>query len=329
MTNLNDFFHTDNVDFVLAAHVNNLLASTLRAEYSNAETLIATRNLLNVDVPIQRFVASGENRTVNLPLPGIDNHLFLIINAGSSNNLLVGGLTELLPGMSALFASDGTAWRLAQREDATVTQAEAEAGTSTTRRAWTAERVRQAARASTPAGVMQMFAGASAPDGWLICNGSAIARASFPALFAAIGVAYGAGDGSTTFNIPDLRGRTPIGAGQGTGLTNRTLAQMVGAETHTLAVEQMPIHTHVQNPHTHIQNPHDHEMFSGGRYITGIVGTGGIGAAPSSGGGILSLLTGQATPVNQNATAINQNEGNNAPHNNMQPSIVLNYIIKT
>jgi microcystin-dependent protein len=81
-----------------------------------------------------------------------------------------------------------------------------------------------------PAGTMQMYAGAVAPDGWLLCDGSAVSRADHAALFGAVGTAWGAGDGSTTFNVPDLRGRAPIGAGTGAGLTARTLGGVGGDE---------------------------------------------------------------------------------------------------
>lgn len=83
------------------------------------------------------------------------------------------------------------------------------------------------------AGVIQMFGGENPPPGWLICDGSAVSRSTYPELFDAIGINWGVGDGSTTFNLPDLRGRTVIGAGSGTGLTTRTLGDMsIGAETH-------------------------------------------------------------------------------------------------
>lgn len=67
-----------------------------------------------------------------------------------------------------------------------------------------------------PTGTIQMYAGSTAPSGWLICNGDAISRTTYSALFDVIGTTYGAGNGSTTFNLPDLRGRVPIGSGTGT-----------------------------------------------------------------------------------------------------------------
>lgn len=99
---------------------------------------------------------------------------------------------------------------------------------------------KQAPDLSLPPGSMAMFAGAAAPTGWLLCNGAAVSRTSNAALFAAIGTTFGAGDGSTTFNVPDLRGRAPIGAGTGPSLSARTLGATGGAETHQLTIAEMP-----------------------------------------------------------------------------------------
>ena len=66
-----------------------------------------------------------------------------------------------------------------------------------------------------PPGVISMYAGATAPDGWLLCDGSAVSRTTYADLFTAIGTTYGAGDGSTTFNVPDVRGRVPVGRSPG------------------------------------------------------------------------------------------------------------------
>jgi len=91
-----------------------------------------------------------------------------------------------------------------------------------------------------PPGVLMPFAGVAPPAGWLVADGSAVSRADYPQLFAAIGITYGAGNGSTTFNLPDMRGRAPIGAGVGPGLTARSLGQTPGAETVTLARANLP-----------------------------------------------------------------------------------------
>lgn len=101
--------------------------------------------------------------------------------------------------------------------------------------------------ATAPVGTVQQFAGATItadPDGvtrWHVCDGSALSRTTYSSLFAALSTTWGAGDGSTTFNIPDLRGRVPVGSGAGSGLTSRTLAQEGGAETHDHSVPGLSV----------------------------------------------------------------------------------------
>ena len=88
-------------------------------------------------------------------------------------------------------------------------------------------------------GVIYPYSGANIPDGFLLCDGAAYSRTEYAELFAAIGTVYGSGDGSTTFNVPDLVERVPAGAGD-----NHAAGEMVGEETHTLTVDEMPNHNH-------------------------------------------------------------------------------------
>jgi microcystin-dependent protein len=145
-----------------------------------------------------------------------------------------------------------------------------------------------------PTGSMQIFAAAAAPTGWVLCDGAAINRTTYAALFAVIGTTFGAGNGTTTFNVPDMRGRAPIGIGTGTGLTARALADEVGAETHTLTVSELPSHTH---------------------------------SVPNSGSQNNSFDSG--TTVGNDVTGVSGSTGGDAAHNNMQPSLAVNFIIKT
>jgi microcystin-dependent protein len=93
-------------------------------------------------------------------------------------------------------------------------------------------------------GEIAWFAGNFAPRGWAFCDGQLLAISSNPALFSILGTTYG-GDGRTTFGLPDARGRSLVHAGQGSGLSNRTLGAMFGTETETLLNQnQMPVHTH-------------------------------------------------------------------------------------
>jgi microcystin-dependent protein len=92
-------------------------------------------------------------------------------------------------------------------------------------------------------GEIRMFAGNFAPRGWAFCDGQLLAVSQNDALFSLFGTTYG-GDGRTTFGLPDMRGRVPIHAGAGPGLTNRRLGAKGGSEKVTLTVNQMPSHTH-------------------------------------------------------------------------------------
>lgn len=178
-------------------------------------------------------------------------------------------------------------------------------------------RIRDLTGFVAPVGSVTMYAGASAPTGWLFCDGSAISRTTYADLFTAIGTTFGTGDGSTTFNIPDMRGRAPIGVGTGSGLTARSLAATVGEETHVLSTAEMPAHTHTQNAHHHT-SASDGTMY----FLDSDLGQYTAGA--TSGGGALASgqTTGDTTPTNNNT-------GGGGAHNVMQPSLVVNFIIKT
>lgn len=95
-------------------------------------------------------------------------------------------------------------------------------------------------------GEIRMFAGNFAPYGWAFCQGQLLPISQNTALFSLLGTTYG-GDGTTTFALPDLRGRVPVGFGQGPGLSNRVIGQQFGTETVTLTTSQMPAHSHTVN----------------------------------------------------------------------------------
>jgi microcystin-dependent protein len=107
-----------------------------------------------------------------------------------------------------------------------------------------------------PAGSIQMYAGSTEPDGWMLCDGTAVSRTVFANLFSAIGVTYGGGNGSTTFNLPDMRSRMPVGVGAGTGLSFRNLGTSGGGETKVINSSNLPTHTHTID--------HDHPATSSG-----------------------------------------------------------------
>jgi len=176
-----------------------------------------------------------------------------------------------------------------------------------------------------PTGATVMYGGATAPSGWLLCDGAAVSRATYAALFAAIGVAFGAGDGSTTFNVPKMNGRSPIGVGQGNtalggGLgTARTLGTVAGTETVALTTAQLAAHSHsntLSDPgHTHPASTNGVPVANaGGGWAYRPVGAGGEITTGSSSTGI---------------AIHNVSAGSDQAHDNMGPVIGFNFIIKT
>lgn len=123
------------------------------------------------------------------------------------------------------------------------------------------------AQAVAQPGFLQESLIAAAPPGWLVCDGSAVSRTQYAALFAAIGIVWGSGDGSTTFSLPDLRGRCMVGAGQGAGLTARALGSLGGAESYRLTTTDLPAHTHNYSGTSGVDSPdHAHSGTTAGDY---------------------------------------------------------------
>lgn len=197
-----------------------------------------------------------------------------------------------------------------------------------------------------PAGTSLPYRGGVIPFGYLAEDGSVVSRTTYARLFQAIGTTYGAGDGSTTFKLPDSRGRVDVGSGAGSGLSARTLGATGGAETHQLTEAELASHTHIQNSHNHTQNSHSHNVYGsnnstttvkeiGAAAVTGIMGSADAGSGTR---GYFSVTSGAAgapqkyiqdvTPTNNPEVATNQSTGGNAAHNNMQPFLVCTKIIK-
>ena len=158
-----------------------------------------------------------------------------------------------------------------------------------------------------PTGASMAFGSASAPNGWLLCNGTAYSRSTYARLYSVIGVAYGVGDGSTTFNVPDKRGRVSIGVdGSANRITSAstnganadTLGGAGGAETHTLITNEIP-------PHPHTINGSD-----------GMSGTGGA---------FQNVIRYNST----NGTITTSSTGGGGAHSNTQPWLAEYWIIKT
>lgn len=170
---------------------------------------------------------------------------------------------------------------------------------------------------AAPIGAVIDYAGAISPQGWLFCGGQAVSRTTYAALFAIIGTIYGAGDGSTTFNLPDLRGRVVAGkddmggsnANRINNIPSATLGGAGGLKDHELVIGEIPAHSHgVTDPgHTH-----GYSQVSGPGGIASGVGFGQFNVQSDS------AVTG---------ISIN-NAGGGGAHNNVQPTLILNKIIK-
>lgn len=196
------------------------------------------------------------------------------------------------------------------------------------------------------AGIIIPFAGTVAPQGCLFCDGAAVSRTTYAALFAVIGTTYGAGDGETTFNVPDLAGRVVIGSSQ-----SHALGTTGGSETVTLTADQLPAHVHEVPQHGHendiavktpvlthsitaqpvykYNKPNASNGTSSTQYMYNTLST--QTATRSRNVSITKHsfncdLNGSVTACTDFASGLS---GAGNPHNNMQPYTSINYLICT
>jgi microcystin-dependent protein len=160
-------------------------------------------------------------------------------------------------------------------------------------------------------GEIRLFAGNFAPAGWAFCDGSILQIAQNTALFSLLGNTYG-GDGIRTFALPDLRGKVPIGQGQGVGLSNRRMGSQGGAESVSLSIQNLPAHSHSvmgANISADGKNPK------------------GTAMAQTNGDNKLYQTNDTDNLCSLNQYAVTASQGAGEAHNNMMPFNSLNYII--
>ena len=186
-------------------------------------------------------------------------------------------------------------------------------------------------------GQIIMFAGNFAPRDWAFCDGELLPISQNQSLYSILGTTYG-GDGRTTFGLPDFRGRVPIGKGQGNGLTSRRMGEQIGIEDITLSTAQMPIHSHAAKT-----------TISGSSVTAKLKASSEVGTtnvplnnylAKPNNIGLQSInmydsradieMASEAIEIDLSAVTANtttDDTGGNSAHNNIQPSLVMNYII--
>lgn len=194
-------------------------------------------------------------------------------------------------------------------------------------------------------GSVYMFAGSTAPSGFLVCDGSAVSRATYSDLFSVIGTTYGSGDGSSTFNLPDLSGRLSIGSS-----SNHIIGSTGGEEQHALSINEVPVHLHEVPTHGHANNitattpalahtvtqpvfkynpPAGAANCNSGSSQTAYSGSSSATASNYTNTAIANH-TGSCTVQGGvlDAQAMNSGStGSGNSHSNMQPFITMNYIV--
>ncbi len=162
-------------------------------------------------------------------------------------------------------------------------------------------------------GIISMYGGINSPTGYLFCDGSAVSRTTYSRLFSVIGTIYGIGDNSTTFNLPNLQGRVPVGLKASEPVFS-ALGNNGGTGAHTLSVDEMPSHSHT------ITDPgHSHSYFNQPNTVNPAVSLTTTDTADN-------VDVNQTTGTSTTGITVN-NTGGGLAHNNLQPYIVLNYII--
>lgn len=194
--------------------------------------------------------------------------------------------------------------------------------------------------AVNPTGAVLPYAGSAAPTGYLLCDGSTFNGDQYPELRDVVGDTYGTHSG-TSYYLPNLKGRIPVGR-DAAQTEFDAMGETGGSKTHTLTQTEMPVHTHTQNAHLHAvigftgddgSHRHTYDYENTGSALRG------TSAPTANTATVANTVTGNTSFAgthnhgillnSQNETATNQNTGGGGAHNNLQPYVVLNYIIKT
>lgn len=197
---------------------------------------------------------------------------------------------------------------------------------------------------AVPIGEIKEFSGSVLPNGYLNCDGAAYSRTTYADLFAVIGIQFGPGDGSTTFNVPNKQRRTSIGAG-GTSISGpaNTIGSFGGEETHQLTEPELASHSH--GAPTFANGSHQHQtgfgIKNGGGEFDMLIsgGTSPLYGFTTHTGTIARDTTGLSnfsgisvndawTNVPVNGTQTLPSDGSDSAHNNMPPSLVVNFMIR-
>jgi len=296
---------------------------------SNANYTLSNLNGVSDEARNMVLVINGANSAIRQIIAPLVNKFYVVSNQTTGGYAITiggssGSLITVPNGTTVQVYCDGTNFYSAQTSSAgdfnvngneTVSGNLSVAGTLT---------VAGLPAGFSPTGSVTMYAAASAPTGWLLCNGAAVSRTTYASLFAVTGTTFGAGDGSTTFNLPNYTNRMPYGTT--IGATGGSADAIVVSHTHTAS-------TSISDPgHTHVVNDPGHSHAMNGTFQS--YGQPNISAVLTA---ISSQNTGTATTgitINGNTTGIGASTSINAAgtsgtNANLPPYLGINFIIKT